>query len=491
VTLRRTSGIIIPKDYLNIDEIKTDLTRTVINWDETTKQVKFYEELNTSDILIPRYYKKINDKIIDESDEGEIIDIESKVIPRNERQRKAIDEFTKRNDGILRLEPGTGKTVIATSIISHYKRRTIIFAHKDKLLDQWKDELLKHTTIKESEIGRLSSQNYKECFKKSIILSTPHIILYAISNNKEDFLRELQNANIGILIIDECHVGIGPEQFSKSSIFIKSKRTYGLSATPYRSDGTSDLLDMHLGPVIYYPPEENELLKPLVFMTFLPFRVFKNSNYFMYGGKFQLSRYYTQMYKSDFYNNKVSQLIKKSFEKDRTILILGKNIKPLLTLAKACQLPKESVGIFIPGAVSNKTYKKMVLDVSDTLDLMESFYSKKIVFSTYGACRDGNNRKDLDMLVMSCPTTNPEQAVGRVLRQLEDKKQPIVIDLVDIEGPSVYSKLLNKKVSWFVRSAYLRYQFYKSKDWTVKFVNLDAESENYVKDLINLFEKNN
>jgi len=466
----RKSGLILPKNYEYSDNIILDLTRNITNWDNSVKTIKFYEEFDDY-YLIPRYYDLGKDvEILDETDEGEDISIESNIKPISERQKKVLSEFKNRNCGILQLEPGVGKTVLMIDIISFFKKKTIIFAHKDKLLDQWKDEFLKHTNISEDQIGRLTTHNYKECLKKSIILSTPHVVLYSLNNNKKEFIEELQKSNIGILVIDECHVGIGPEQFTKISIFINAKRTYGLSATPYRGDGSDDLLEKHLGPVFYYEPAEGELLIPDIFMYYFDFNVFKHNYYFMYNNKFQLSRYYMSLHKSEEYNKRVSEIIKKSYEIGRTVLVLGKNIKPLLVLAKLSQLPKSDVGIFIPGVTGNNQYKKMALEVTDTLDLVEAFYTKKVVFSTYGACRDGNNRKDLDMLIMSCPTTNPEQAIGRILRKLENKKKPVVIDIVDKGGPLVYSRHAGKKVNWFLRSSFVRYEFYRSKRWNIKVV---------------------
>jgi hypothetical protein len=142
----------------------------------------------------------------------------------------------------------------------------------------------------------------------------------------------------------------------------------------------------------------------------------------------------------------------------------------LLTLAADVGLPREDVGIFIPGS-KEKKYNKMVEEVTDTRDLDEAFYTKKVVFSTYGACRDGNNRLDLDFLVMYTPTTNPEQAVGRVLRLMDGKKRPIVIDLVDTEGPEVISKSTDGervKTTWFRRSAKKRKEIYDRKKWEVE-----------------------
>lgn len=468
----RTSGLEISKDHPEIENISNILTRHVVEYGSNEYVERcFYIEKENGDILIPRYFP-ISEDIEDCSEDGEDIDIESTIVPRNNRQAKAIDFLVNNHKGILQLEPGSGKTIITIAALCLIKKKAIIFAHKDSLIEQWKNEFLKFTNIKESDMGRLSSTNYQKCLKtKKIIFSTPHIIPIDLKKDKK-IIKCLQNSRIGVMVVDECHVGIGPEQFSKSSIFVPSKRTFGLSATPSRSDGNDDLLNYHLGDVITFPSEKGELIKPIVFMIYFPFKIY--SGYYKYinwGGKFILSRYYKQMVKSKYYNQLVSKWIRESYEKGRTSLVLGKNIKPLLQLISDVGCPKEDVGIFSPGA-KDKKYLKQTDMLTDTMDMDIAFKEKKIVFSTYTACRDGNNRPELDCLIMTCPTSNVEQAIGRVLRFKEDKKQPIVLDLVDTEGPPTYSKILGKEVSMFEHMAEKRLELYRKKEWDIKIVRL-------------------
>lgn len=469
--LRRTSGILLPKSHSEYDEIIRDLNREIETFDGSLVNIAFYEDMG-NEILIPRFYP-LDEDVVDLSEDGEDIVIEHNITPRTERQRLSM-EFFKNNDyGVLRLEPGSGKTVLAIWTIATHGKKTIIFAHKDKLLDQWATEIKKFTNLTDDDIIRLKGDNYHKAFTDAkIILSTPQIISYAVKNKKKDFLDALANAKIGIMFVDECHVGVGPEQFSKASLLINAKRTYGLSATPTRTDGTSDIIHMHLGDVVYFEPETDELFKPKIYMLQFPFGVYsKSRRYIEWGGKFNLSKYYNQLRKSDTYNMVVSKWIKKAYQQDRTVLVLGVNVKSLVELARSCQLPKEDVGFFTPSN-KRKDLKKKIDEITDTYDLEEAFRNKKVVFSTYGACRDGNNREDLDFLVMACPTSNVEQAIGRVTRIKEGKKQPIIIDVVDEEGPKVLVKKgengNNNYATWFMRSSFKRERFYKSQGWEVQ-----------------------
>ena len=469
--LERKSGIIIPKAHSKYDVIERDLNRIVYGFNGNVSRRLFYEDLGDR-ILIPREYP-ISD-VVDNSCIGDDIDIESNIIPRNDRQKKAIDFLLNNNTGVLSLEPASGKTVISIYAISNIKKRTIIFAHKTKLLKQWKEEILKFTNLEEDDIEKLSTRNFKKVLKKKIILCTEHVIPIAIKNDKKDFLKALEKSGIGIMIVDEVHVGIGPETFSMSSLHINCRRTFGLSATPTRGDGNDDIIKYHLGEVKYLEPGEDELLKPKIFLIYFNFGIYSRyRKYITWGGNFNVSRYLKQMFKVDRYNNITSQLIRKCYNGGRTIMVLGNRVNALLELAKRSNLPKKDIGIFIPGATSEQR-----LSVSDTDDLDTAFKTKRVIFSTYNAGRDGNNREEIDCVIHSTPSSNVEQSIGRAQRPLQGKEQPIAIDLIDTEGPKINSyKDRSKKVNWFIKSAEKRIEVYERHGWDVETVMLGGDQQ--------------
>lgn len=467
--LERTSGIVIPKSHSEYTIIEKDLNRIIYGFNGQISKVLYYEDLGDS-ILIPRRYPIID--VIDNSYAGDDIDIEADISPRNNRQKKSINFLLNNHTGVLSLEPASGKTVISIAAISKIKKRTIIFAHKTKLLEQWKSEILKFTNLEEDDIGKLSTRNFKKILKKKIILCTEHVIPIAIKNDKKEFLEALENSGIGIMIVDEVHVGIGPETFSMSSLHINCKRTFGLSATPTRGDGNDDIIKYHLGEVTYIEPEKNELLKPKIFLVYFNFGIYSRyRKYLTWGGNFSTSRYLKQMFKVDRYNDVTSKLIKKCYDGNRITLVLGNRINALLELAKKCGVPKRDVGIFVPGSS-----REQRLSVSNTDDLDIAFSTKKVVFATYKAGRDGNNREAIDCIIHSTPSSNVEQSIGRAQRPLLGKPQPIIIDLIDTEGPKRNSyKDKEKKVNWFLRVAEKRIEVYEKHKWDMEIVRLGGK----------------
>lgn len=466
--LIRTSGILIPKSDPRTDEIKNVLTKRIFEFNGESKWVEFYENLDKH-ILVPRYF--IEDDIIDQTIDGIDIEIESKITPRSNAQKKAIDLVSTQLNGVLKLETGRGKSVTAIAAICNIKKKTIIFVHKDSLIKNWTSEFILHTSLTEDDIGKLSTKNYKECLQKPIILCTPHVISIILKKDeitKMQFLDALQSSGIGMQIVDECHVGVGPEQFSKASLMINSRRNWGLSATPNRNDDCNDIIRYHLGEIVYIPPDDNETMDPIIYAVKFDHDVYsKHKRYIQYGGKFNTIKYTNMFKKSDIYKNNLKSLILDAYSKNRNILILGTTILPILELAEHCNIPKNDVGIFMAGAVTNKKYKPLLAKITDTTDLHAGFHEKRVVFSTYQMARDGNNRKNLDCLFMLTTTNNCEQAIGRILRQDINKKQPIVIDIVDTDGP-----LDKSKIPLFERYFQKRMELYKSKNWEVKIFNI-------------------
>ena len=462
----------LPKSHPNLEKIIGDLTRTVYDWKGNASTIEFFEE-RSDEYLIPRYYDIPGDQMINQSNIGDDINISSTIVPRNNRQKKAIDFFLKNTSGVLRLEPGSGKTVITIASICFIKKKTIIFVHKDSLSQQWKKEFIDHTSIKEEDIGILDSSSVKNLLKsvenKNIIIATIQSMLWIIKD--QDKLNIINNCGLGMAVFDESHVAIGPAQFSKVALNINCLRVYGLSATP-RTDGLEDIISYFIGAIQYFEAEENELLIPKINVIKFNFGVVSRyKKYINWGNSFNISKYYKQLKKSDKYINTITELILKAYKENRNILVLGTRVDNLLLFAQKINLPKSEIGFFVPTSTEEQR-----LSVSDTIDLKEAFNEKRVVFSTAMAARDGVNRKNLDCLIMTVGISNVEQAAGRILRTLEGKPKAIIFDIVDSDPtvPSRQSYLEPTiQTTKFIRQYEQRYEFYISKHWEVHEFELE------------------
>ena len=79
-------------------------------------------------------------------------------------------------------------------------------------------------------------------------------------------------------------------------------------------------------------------------------------------------------------------------------------------------IPGEDIGYYVGGMSK--------IELSHTK-------KRRVVLGTYKMCSTGTDVPKWDTLVMATPRADVKQAIGRVLRSVAGKKQPVIFDLVD------------------------------------------------------------
>jgi superfamily II DNA or RNA helicase len=445
--IKYKSGIFISKahkDQKFYKEIINDLTRVTTGYNDDIKVYKFFEETENY-LLIPRYYPlrkvglgevQINREQFLENPEQ--IDINHNIVLRNELQERATKTLIRSKACILQLAPGTGKTVIAIYAISELKLKTFILVHIKGLIEQWKDRLLEFTNISEDNIAILRSATFKEDLNKPIIISTAQTFISLLKRRRDEFLVELNDARLGIFISDECHTTSGAPTFSNCSIHIPAVHTYGLSATPKRSDGNLDIIEYHLGKIVA-SDDSDGIMDARVTVIVLDYEVDtrKRYKYLYWAGKFQRARYLNLIKKSDQFQACIKRLLNKVMIEERNVICVAERI------ALIDQLYKE-----LPYDDKSKFYK------SEPLEKLHY----KMTFATPGKIRDGIDAPFKDCLIMTSPISNIEQMTGRVVRIHPDKKTPIIIDMVDVGCKRMKSTFHTRK------------KFYDKKNWEIRYI---------------------
>ena len=465
--LEKSSGIFLPNEHIDIEFIKADLTIQQQLFNSTEYQtLNFYEEMNGG-ILIPRFYP-VKGEVEDINNEGLDIRIESNIVPDGKTQEDAIEWLSTTDKGILKALPGMGKTVCAIESICRRKKKTIIIVHKKDLISQWIKEILQFTSLTEDDIGILTTnkKKFQQELDKPILLTTPHVIGIALKQNKYYFIQALKECGIGVMIVDEVHAIIGAAMFSKSSISVPVKVVIGLSATPERPDESNKILTYHLGDIKEFKTNTEDIVIPNIAIMRCNFEIHSsNPRYINFGGFFQMPKYCNQSKKSKKYTGMVLYIINKSYNEGRNILVVGDYISHLLFFAEHCEVKREDIGFFTPTAD-----KKDVLKVTDFPNGKEAFLKQRVIFSTFKAVRDGNNRKNLDCVILLTPCNNPIQMIGRITRKLEGKKVPLAFDLVDTDPTvkKVWNEDKTEKISKFEKAYLKRLEIYKSQNWNIK-----------------------
>lgn len=452
----RLSGIYIPtryKDEQFYKNIKSNLTREAKQYQNSPVVVlKFYLE-NPTFLIIPRFFpvEQYTDDfyIKDVYSQGEDIIINSNITLRDELQETVVDWFSKHDKGIVQAAPGSGKTVVTIKMISQKRKKTFILVHRDSLVDQWKERLLQYTDLNEKDIIKLTTAKFFKNVEAPIIISTNQTFSSIVNKyGSARVVDTMKNANIGIFIGDEVHTTVGAPTFSQCSIHVPSRYVYGLSATPYRYDGNSDVINYHLGEV-FVPEGKASTMGAKVTVILMSFGVIKGrERYINWGGYFQRARYLNMLKKSKVLIDLSLSLISK-FEKDqRQIIFVNERIKFIETLYS--MIPSTDKSKFI-GSEKNEVL------------------NKQITFATPGKVRDGVDCPQKDCVILTSPITNIEQMCGRIVRIKEGKSQPIVIDIVDTDTTRISGSLFK------------RLDYYESQGWDVQFLCFDENPLSSVK----------
>ena len=163
-------------------------------------------------------------------------------------QRQAVDAFTDGGSGVVVLPCGAGKTLVGAGAMADTKTTTLILVTNTVSARQWRDELLKRTSITPEEIGEYSGQA-KEV--KPVTIAT-YQILTAKRKGQYAHLALLDALDWGLIVYDEVH--LLPAPVFKLTADLQARRRLGLTATLVREDGREGDVFSLIGPKRFDAP---------------------------------------------------------------------------------------------------------------------------------------------------------------------------------------------------------------------------------------------
>ena len=157
-------------------------------------------------------------------------------------QELAAEGFWHGGSGVVVLPCGAGKTIVGAAAMAQAKATTLILVTNTVAARQWRDELLRRTTLNEDEIGEYSGA------KKEIRPVT--IATYQVMTKKKNgvysHLDLFDTHDWGLIIYDEVH--LLPAPIFRFTADIQSRRRLGLTATLVREDGMEGEVFSLIGP---------------------------------------------------------------------------------------------------------------------------------------------------------------------------------------------------------------------------------------------------
>jgi DNA excision repair protein ERCC-3 len=163
-------------------------------------------------------------------------------------QRQAAESFWHGGSGVVVLPCGAGKTLVGAAAMDHAKATTLILVTNTVSARQWKDELLRRTSLTEDEIGEYSGA-VKEI--RPVTIAT-YQVLTTRRKGVYTHLELLDARDWGLVVYDEVH--LLPAPIFRMTADLQARRRLGLTATLVREDGREGDVFSLIGPKRYDAP---------------------------------------------------------------------------------------------------------------------------------------------------------------------------------------------------------------------------------------------
>ena len=339
--------------------------------------------------------------------------------------------------GLVRAPPGWGKTVFSLRLIAEPKVPTLVVVHKDFLARQWRERIFGNQKkglkplLPDAKVG--VAQGPELDFQgKHIVIGMVHTL------GSKPFPREFLHWP-GLVLVDECH-RIGAPTWAPTPTRFPSRYRIGVTATPRRKDGAERVFLDHIGPMLFVGEEQR-----------LPFRVRRVWTGYKppKRGKAPLeglaakAMLLTLMVASSGRNAVITEQLVLAVRAGRKVIVLSErldHLDRLDALLRSAWLaewgPAPTTGKYVGGMTPAE------LEVSETAN---------VVFATYQYAAEGLDIPPLDTLFLASPASDVEQAVGRIRRPFEGKKECLVVDFRD-EAVPAYSRAAEARDRFYQKS---------------------------------------
>lgn len=344
--------------------------------------------------------------------------INCKKPPLSAEQAKAlqtsVDLLLADRNHIIEAPTGWGKTYAGTWIANQLGQPTLIIVTKDDLMAQWYSTLVDLIGINPKEIGKIKGSvlKYKGC---RFTIAMLHSL---VKDGK--YSQEVYNS-FGTVIFDETH-RLAATTFEEACRLLPAKYRLGLTATPNRSDGKWTVIEAHLGPILVkgetIPMSPRVLVKKTDWELPSYPQVDPDTGYKvmrkMPAQAGRLGAVVKRMGADKKRNAIIVSFVVEAYKAGRTVVVMSEQIsahleklEPMLIKAG---IPPIDIGYYISKDKSPH---------------------KRVVLATFAMCAEGTNIIAWDSLVLASPRADVKQSIGRIMRFVDGKKTPVVLDLVD------------------------------------------------------------
>ncbi|MDX6308523.1 MAG: excision repair protein [Nocardioidaceae bacterium] len=163
-------------------------------------------------------------------------------------QVEAAESAWHGGSGVVVLPCGAGKTLVGVGVMARAQSTTLILVTNTVAARQWKDELLRRTSLTAEEIGEYSGA-VKEV--RPVTIAT-YQVMTTRRKGVYTHLELFDARDWGLVIYDEVH--LLPAPIFRMTANLQARRRIGLTATLIREDGREGDVFSLIGPKRYDAP---------------------------------------------------------------------------------------------------------------------------------------------------------------------------------------------------------------------------------------------
>jgi len=329
---------------------------------------------------------------------------------------------------ILTLPCGFGKTVVSLRVALALGRKTLVVVHKENLLEQWRERI--GSFLPAARVGVIQRQRADfEQVDVAVAMLQTLCTRAPPPGCLESF---------GLVILDEAHHLAAP-YFSQLFFRLPCRHLLGLTATPRRKDGCTEILHLFMGPFGFQLAARSDA----------EVRVYTQSWHNSFSCRHdptppEVQRLKTRLTADERRNARLVELCGAAVAAERNVICLSERVEHLTGLKRlfAERCPDVPCALFVGGrSKANLEERRRAEDEA------------RVIFATFAMAAEGLDIPRLDTLLLATPAGDVTQAVGRVLRPCADKKTPVVVDLCD-DGCKAFLRLALVRRGCFERSAF-------------------------------------
>jgi superfamily II DNA or RNA helicase len=244
--------------------------------------------------------------------------------------------------------------------------------------------------------------------------------------------------SFGTVVLDEAHHLAAP-YFSQLFFKLRCRHILGLTATPKRKDGCSDILHLFMGDFSFQLAARTDGdVKVFIEPWRTSFRCSPDPL------PPEVQRYKTRLATDRRRNGRILELCAQAAAAGRNVICLSDRVEHLTTLKQQWEesSPATAAALFIGGRGKENLKERKRAEESAAL-----------IFATFAMASEGLDIPRLDTLILCTPVGDVTQAVGRILRPCAEKKTPVIVDICD-DGCTAFSRLAAIRKGCFERSAF-------------------------------------